>query len=77
MQIIKEEWIGIYLDNDNRMHEVIFCTIKDYLPSCDSNEVFHILGSLKLFQINPYLAMVAHKNQDHPTLDLVVKSTCK
>ncbi len=77
MQIIKEEWIGIYLANDNNMHEVIFCTIDDYLPSCDNNEVFHILGNLKLFQINPYLVMVAHQNQVNPTLDLAIKSTCK
>jgi hypothetical protein len=68
-QTIKEEWIGIYLFDDISILEVVFYTIKDYLSFCDNNEVFHILASFKLFQINPYLttlkvvphsAMVVH-----------------
>jgi hypothetical protein len=55
MQTIKEEWIKIYLLDNNSMLDIVFCTTKDYLPSCDNNEVFHIPASFKLFQVNPYL----------------------
>jgi hypothetical protein len=86
MQTIKEEWIKIYLLDDNSMLDVVFCATKDYFPCCDNNEVFHIPASFKLFQVNPYLAtmkviphlaMVAHQNQVHHTSDLAITSTCK
>ncbi len=57
-QTIKEEWIGIYLFDDIAIPEVIFCTRKNYLSFYDNNEVFHILASFKLFQINPYLTIL-------------------
>jgi hypothetical protein len=86
MQTIKGEWIKIYLLDNNSMLDVVFCATKDYLPSCDNNEVFHIPSSFKFFQVNPYLAtmkvmphsaMVVHQNQAHHTLDLAITSTCK
>jgi hypothetical protein len=63
MQTLKEEWIKIYLLNNNSMLDVVFCATKDYLSSCDNNE--------------PNSAMVAHQNQAHHTLDLPITSTCK
>jgi hypothetical protein len=47
MQTIKEEWIKIYVLDDNNMLNVVFCATKDYLPSFDNNEVFHIPTSFK------------------------------
>lgn len=81
MQTIKEEWIKIYLLDNNSI--VVFCTTKYYLSSCDNNEVFHIPASVKLFQFNPHLATIkvmphsAHQNQAHHTLILAITSTCK